>query len=135
MYMYRVTSACVMKLGPLLPPPPPPVALRDEMRECIFNKGQSKRIWNELFKVQCTTYLYMHIYTDYRFLGAPLTSQVIDSSDVVIQVSCERGREGGRQAGRQAGRQGGKEGGREGGREGGMDGWREGRVGGGGDRE
>ena len=24
---------------------------RAEMRECIFNKGQSKRIWNELFKV------------------------------------------------------------------------------------
>lgn len=24
---------------------------RTEMRECIFNKGQSKRIWNELYKV------------------------------------------------------------------------------------
>jgi len=34
---------------------------RAEMRECIFNKGQSKRIWNELYKV-------------------------IDSSDVVVQV-------------------------------------------------
>ena len=21
------------------------------MRECVFNKGQSKRIWNELYKV------------------------------------------------------------------------------------
>lgn len=34
---------------------------RPETRECIFNKGQSKRIWNELYKV-------------------------VDSSDVVIQV-------------------------------------------------
>ncbi len=32
-----------------------------ETRECIFSKGQSKRIWNELHKV-------------------------VDSSDVVIQV-------------------------------------------------
>ena len=24
---------------------------RPETRECIFNKGQSKRIWNELYKV------------------------------------------------------------------------------------
>jgi nuclear GTP-binding protein len=34
---------------------------REEMRECIYSKGQSKRLWNELYKV-------------------------IDSSDVVIQV-------------------------------------------------
>lgn len=25
--------------------------IRTEMRECIFNKGQSRRIWNELYKV------------------------------------------------------------------------------------
>ena len=24
---------------------------KKEMRECIFNKGQSKRLWNELYKV------------------------------------------------------------------------------------
>ncbi len=24
---------------------------RNEMRECIFSKGQSKRLWNELYKV------------------------------------------------------------------------------------
>ena len=26
--------------------------IRDPARESIFNKGQSKRIWNELFKVR-----------------------------------------------------------------------------------
>ena len=30
---------------------PASVESRSEMRECIFNKGQSKRIWNELYKV------------------------------------------------------------------------------------
>ena len=34
---------------------------KPETRECIFSKGQSKRIWNELHKV-------------------------VDSSDVIIQV-------------------------------------------------
>ena len=28
---------------------------RKEMRECIFNKGQSKRIWNELYKVSISS--------------------------------------------------------------------------------
>ncbi len=37
---------------------------RLEARECIFSKGQSKRLWNELYKV-------------------------VDSSDVIIQVSYE----------------------------------------------
>ena len=27
------------------------VIFREEMRECIYNKGQSKRIWSELYKV------------------------------------------------------------------------------------
>jgi len=27
------------------------IQFRMEMRECIFSKGQSKRLWNELFKV------------------------------------------------------------------------------------
>ena len=34
---------------------------KPEPRECIFSKGQSKRLWNELYKV-------------------------VDSSDVIIQV-------------------------------------------------
>lgn len=42
---------------------------RSEMRECIFSKGQSKRIWNELYKV-------------------------IDSSDVVVQVLDARNPQG-----------------------------------------
>ena len=65
------------------------------------------------------------------FLFAPLTSQVIDSSDVIIQVSGERDgrekegeREGGREVGGRVGRRAGRQGGKEGGREGGMKGRR-----------
>ena len=39
---------------------------KPEARECIFSKGQSKRLWNELYKV-------------------------VDSSDVIIQVSMSSG--------------------------------------------
>jgi nuclear GTP-binding protein len=49
-----------------------------EAREPIFSKGQSKRIWNELYKV-CST-------ATPEFLTTANCLQVIDSSDVVIHV-------------------------------------------------
>ena len=54
---------------------------RREMRECIFNKGQSKRIWNELYKVWIQLLQWSCENTDFV-----LSLQVVDSSDVVIQV-------------------------------------------------
>lgn len=49
--------------------------IRYEEREPIFSKGQSKRLWNELYKVG---------YPPLPWLLYII--QVIDSSDVVIQV-------------------------------------------------
>ena len=54
------------------------------MRECIFNKGQSKRIWNELFKV---SHCYYYIQCVFKHWLLFFHLQVIDSSDVVVQVN------------------------------------------------
>jgi len=55
-------------------------------REPIFSKGQSKRIWNELYKVRhCIVFCLSSILT---------ISQVIDSSDVIIHVLDARDPEG-----------------------------------------
>ena len=52
---------------------------RELTRDCIFQKGQSKRIWNELYKVCLIVFLVACCQV--------IVAQVIDSSDVVIQVS------------------------------------------------
>ena len=68
-----------------------------EAKESLFTKGQSKRIWNELYKVRKADSI-DEIYVVSRVLCNQLQSsfsvilillefQVIDSSDVVIQVS------------------------------------------------
>ena len=53
---------------------------REEARQPIFNKGQSRRIWNELYKVRWSRD------SDEMVLFLNVTVQVIDSSDVVVQV-------------------------------------------------
>jgi hypothetical protein len=53
--------------------------------ESVFSKGQSKRIWNELYKV-CILFnvpFYIDMFSHELIF---FVIQVIDSSDVILQV-------------------------------------------------
>lgn len=59
---------------------------RNEVREEIFKKGQSKRIWGELYKVHVFFFRSCMMLRLFYWSTVLVSVQVIDSSDVVIQV-------------------------------------------------